>query len=75
MDIRPGVYKHFKTGKEYRVHGLAKHSETLEDLVVYEALYDNDLSTFWVRPVSMFLEEVEWNGNKVPRFQFVREIN
>lgn len=69
--IRPGIYKHSKKGTEYRVIGIAKHSETLEDMVVYEALYDNDLSKLWVRPASMWDEEVEINGAKVPRFTFV----
>ncbi len=72
MDIKPGIYKHSKTGNEYKVHFVAKHSETLEDLVVYEALYENKKSNFWVRPVSMFTEEVEINGVKVPRFQFIK---
>lgn len=72
MDIKPGIYKHSKTGNEYKVHFIAKHSETLEDLVVYEALYENKKSKFWVRSVSMFTEEVEINGVKVPRFQFIK---
>jgi len=65
--IRPGIYRHYK-GHEYRVVGIAKHSETLEDLVVYEALYENKTSTLWVRPFAMFLDEVEWEGRKVKRF-------
>ncbi len=60
-------YKHHK-GNLYRVIDVAKHSETLEELVVYEALYDNPRSKLWVRPKKMFLEEVEVNGKKVPRF-------
>lgn len=66
-----GKYQHSKTGKYYNVIGVAKHSETLEDLVVYECLYDNSKSKLWVRPMRMFLEEVELNGKKVPRFKFV----
>jgi hypothetical protein len=73
MDIKPGIYKHSKKGTLYRVHFVAKHSETLEDIVVYEALYDNDKSKFWVRPATMWFEEVEVNDKKVPRFVFVRE--
>jgi hypothetical protein len=63
--LKLGKYKHYK-GKEYEVIGIAKHSETLEDLVVYRALYDN--RQLWVRPLKMFLEEVEVNGQKIPRF-------
>jgi len=67
-DIKLGKYLHFK-GKEYEVVGLAKHSETLEDLVVYRALYaNNDL---WVRPLAMFTEEVEINNKKMPRFRYI----
>ncbi|MCC7160556.1 DUF1653 domain-containing protein [Candidatus Nomurabacteria bacterium] len=71
MEIKPGIYKHFKGGM-YRVIGVAKHSETLKDLVVYEALYDNPKSKFWVRPLENFLGEVELEGKKVPRFEYVR---
>lgn len=69
--MKIGIYKHSKTGNKYRVHFVAKHSETLEDVVVYEALYENAKSKFWVRPISMFEEIIEINGNKVPRFVFV----
>jgi len=65
-----GKYRHYK-GKEYRVIGVAKHSETLEDLVIYEALYENDLSQLWVRPLVMFTEKVEVNGKKLERFEFI----
>ena len=68
MNIKPGIYKHSKKGTLYRVHFVAKDSETLEDMVVYEALYENSLSKFWVRPAKMWFEEVEVNGKKVPRF-------
>ena len=73
-EVVSGIYRHFKSGKEYRVIGVAKHSETLEDLVVYQALYENNLSKMWVRPLSMFIEEVEINGTKTPRFVFVRKV-
>lgn len=66
-----GMYSHYKTGNMYRVLCIAKHSETLEDLVVYEALYISDTSQHWVRPLSMFLEAVEWNGARVPRFTLI----
>lgn len=72
MKIRPGIYEHYK-GKKYRVLGVAKHSETLEDLVVYEALYDNKVSKLWVRPLKMFLGKVEVNGQKMSRFKYLRE--
>jgi hypothetical protein len=69
--MKLGKYKHSKTGNFYRVIGIAKHSETLEKLVVYEALYKNPKSKLWVRPLKMFLEKVEINGKKLPRFKFV----
>ena len=68
MEIKPGLYKHSKTGNRYRVHFVAKDSETLEDIVIYEALYDNKMSKFWARPAKMWFEEVEVKGKKVPRF-------
>ena len=65
---RPGRYRHYKGG-EYRVHGLARHSETLEPLAVYEALYGE--RGLWVRPAPMFTETIEHEGQRVPRFAFV----
>lgn len=74
MSLNLGVYEHYKgSGKKYRVIGVAKHSETLEDMVVYEALYDNEVSKLWVRPLSMFLEEVEVEGKRIPRFKYLSE--
>ncbi len=70
MKIKSGVYEHYK-GEKYRVLGVAKHSETLEDLVIYEALYDNKMSKLWARPTEMFAEEVEIDGQKIPRFKFI----
>ncbi|TAK59278.1 DUF1653 domain-containing protein [Patescibacteria group bacterium] len=72
MILKLGIYRHYK-GKEYRVIGIAKHSETLEDVVVYEALYENTLSRLWIRPVPMFTEVVVVEGKKIPRFEFLRE--
>lgn len=63
MDLKPGIYQHYK-GKQYRVLGVAKQSETLEDLVIYEALYENETSKLWARPLSVFVEEVEVDGKK-----------
>jgi cyclomaltodextrinase / maltogenic alpha-amylase / neopullulanase len=68
--LKLGEYRHYK-GKEYEVFGIAKHSETLEDLVVYGALYGNN--DLWVRPLKMFVEEIEVDGKKVPRFEYVRK--
>lgn len=66
--IKLGRYRHFK-GKEYEVLGLAKHSETLEEMVVYRALYGN--RDIWVRPLSMWEETVERNGVPVKRFTYI----
>lgn len=68
--LKTGKYRHYK-GKEYRVIGIAKHSETLEDLVVYETLYENDLSKLWVRPLEMFTGDVEVDGKQIPRFMYI----
>lgn len=69
--IKLGIYRHNKKGNQYRVHFVAKHSETLEELVVYEALYDNPDGKYWVRPSKMFAENVVLNGKTVPRFEYV----
>jgi hypothetical protein len=71
--MRAGIYQHYKNKNFYRVIGVAKHSETLEELVVYEALYDNPRSKLWVRPRKMFEEQVKYNGKMVPRFSFISE--
>jgi hypothetical protein len=64
-------YRHYK-GKEYLVLYMAKHSETLEDMVVYQALYGE--RGIWVRPLGMFLEKVEVGGKLVDRFRELDEI-
>lgn len=69
---QPGIYQHSKTGRLYRVHFIAKHSETLDEFVVYETLYENPTARYWVRPAAMFGELVEVRGVRVPRFVFVR---
>jgi hypothetical protein len=66
--LKLGKYQHYKGGK-YLVIGLAKHSETLEELVVYVALHENSQSNLWVRPLKMFLESIEKNGKMIPRFK------
>ena len=63
--IQPGRYRHFK-GKEYQVIGTARHSETLEEMVVYRALYGD--GGLWVRPAAMWSELVEQDGYCGPRF-------
>ncbi len=68
IDIKKGKYRHYK-GKEYEVIGIAKHSETLEELVVYRALYGNN--ELWVRPKKMFLEKVLVDGKEVFRFEYI----
>lgn len=66
--VKPGRYRHYK-GKVYIVMGVARHSETEEELVVYRQDYgDHDL---WVRPKSMFLERVEVDGHLQPRFHLI----
>lgn len=67
---RPGRYRHFK-GKEYEVIDIARDSETLQVMVVYRALYGE--RGLWVRPLGMFTETIERDGQRVPRFQYVGE--
>lgn len=68
--IQPGKYRHYK-GKDYQVLGMATHSETLEPMVVYRALYGE--YGLWVRPASMWEELVEVGGELVPRFRWMEE--
>ncbi len=70
MDILPGLYRHFKGGL-YRVEGVARHSETLEEMVVYRALYGE--GGLWVRPAAMWNETVTHEGVLQPRFAPVKE--
>lgn len=67
---KPGKYRHYK-GRFYRVIGTARHSETEEELVVYQKLYDD--FGLWVRPLGMFTGWVETDGRKVERFAYIRE--
>ncbi|MCB9814556.1 DUF1653 domain-containing protein [Candidatus Nomurabacteria bacterium] len=74
-DLKLGKYKHYK-GNFYEVIGCARHSETLEELVVYKALYiSNDFGkdALWVRPKAMFMESIELKGVMVPRFEYIRQ--
>ena len=69
--IKPGVYRHYK-GRDYRVIGSARHSETEELLVVYHALYGEEESReFWVRPLAMFEETMTISGKTCRRFELV----
>jgi len=66
--VKTGRYRHYK-GNEYTVIGIARHSETEEELVVYRKEYDDH--GLWVRPLSMFVENVAVDGRVVPRFQYL----
>ena len=70
MEIKPGKYRHFK-GNLYEVLGVAHHSETMEEMVVYRALYGE--GGLWVRPAAMWEETVDRDGYHGPRFQYVGE--
>lgn len=65
-----GKYEHYK-GKPYRVLAVARHSETLEEMVVYQQQYGE--GGIWVRPMGMFLETIEVEGKTVPRFRYLEE--
>jgi hypothetical protein len=67
-ELKAGRYRHFK-GKEYEVITVAKDSETLEEMVVYRALYGE--CGYWVRPLTMFCETVTVEGQTMPRFQYI----
>ena len=69
-EIKTGKYRHFK-GNEYRVLGMARHSETLEEMVVYQALYGEH--GIWVRPAHMWNEQVDRDGYCCPRFAYIGE--
>lgn len=68
MEIELGKYRHFK-GNEYEVLSVAKHSETLEPMVVYKALYGD--GEIWVRPLSMWDEEITRDGKTFKRFEYI----
>ena len=68
MELKLGKYRHFK-GNEYELIGIATHSETMEPMVVYRALYGE--SGLWVRPATMWTEHIERDGYSGPRFQYL----
>lgn len=63
------VYEHYK-GMRYKILGVGRHSETLEEMVVYQALYGE--GDIWVRPLAMFLEDITIEGQSLPRFQNIQ---
>ena len=67
--VKGGIYQHYK-GQKYKLIEVVRHSETLEELVLYEALYKNDLGNFWVRPKKMFFEKLP---DGTPRFRLNKE--
>lgn len=70
MELKPGKYRHFK-GKEYELLGIARHSETLEPMVVYRALYGE--GGLWVRPAAMWTEWIQREEYQGPRFSYLGE--
>ena len=72
-NLKLGKYQHYK-GNFYEVVGVARHSETLEEMVVYRALYESKdfgKNALWVRPKTMFMENVVIDGKEMPRFKFI----
>jgi hypothetical protein len=65
-----GIYQHYKNGNRYEVVGFATHSETLEVMVIYKAMYGE--RTQWVRPLGMFISDVEVDGKIVKRFEYIK---
>ncbi len=68
--LQPGRYRHYK-GNLYELVGVARHSETEEEMIVYRKLYDD--YSLWVRPLGMFLENVTVDGRTMPRFEWIAE--
>jgi hypothetical protein len=74
MEFKTGIYEHYK-GKKYEVLGIARHSETLEELVMYKALYKSEEfgeNALWARPKKMFFENVNIDGKEIPRFKYIK---
>jgi len=70
-ELEMGLYRHYK-GSMYKVEGIATHSETEQEMVVYRPQYGKQ--ALWVRPLDMFIEDVEFDGKKQPRFAFVGQV-
>ncbi len=68
--VKNGLYRHYK-GNNYLLLDVVRHSESLEELVLYKCLYENDLGELWVRPLEMFIEDVTIDGVKKPRFEYI----
>ena len=68
--IRGGLYQHYK-GMNYKLIDIVRHSETLEELVYYECLYENDLGKLWVRRKDMLFDNVTIDGKVIPRFKYI----
>ncbi|MFH0969578.1 MAG: DUF1653 domain-containing protein [Patescibacteria group bacterium] len=68
--MKLGIYQHYK-GKFYKVIGVATHSETLEKLVIYQAMYGK--KKLWVRPLGMFMEKIKINGKLEKRFKYIKK--
>jgi len=74
-ELKLGKYEHYK-GKQYEVIGLARHSETLDELVIYKALYDSEEfgnNALWVRPKKIFTETITKDGKEMPLFKYINE--
>jgi hypothetical protein len=69
-ELKTGIYQHY-SGKHYEVHGVGRHSESLDEYVIYRALYAPD--DYWIRPLKMFIEEVNIGGQRIHRFTLIGE--
>jgi hypothetical protein len=72
MDLKPGIYEHYKGG-HYRLITVAKREGTLEDMAVYEPLYSNPVAKTFVRPLSEFMEVITRDGYHGHRFRYISE--